>query len=161
MIKEICAVAAAATITISSNAFAGSCGPDAEITALAKNMYFEARGKAEGIDGLQMVGEVTLNRVNSHRYPNNVCDVVYQKNQFSWTHELKNHTPKEKGRWIVALQLAEDLINGDVEYFNNGATHYLNPVKVLKKRKKLPRWARVYKVVGKVGNHVFYTDGTS
>jgi len=43
----------------------------------------EARG--EGIEGMQAVHQVVLNRVNSRKYPSTICGVVLQKYQFSWT----------------------------------------------------------------------------
>jgi len=122
--------------------------------ALALNMYHEARG--EGSDGMQMVGEVTLNRVKSSRYPNTICKVVYQHKQFSWTHTVSNHTPHEKKLWSEAKEIAAKLMSGKAELFDNGATHFLNPKAV----KHMPRWARKFEVVGRVGNHVFYEHDT-
>jgi N-acetylmuramoyl-L-alanine amidase len=145
-----------ALMILASPAFADEkcISTEEEIENLALNIYHEARG--ESIDGMQMVGEVTLNRVASIRYPDNICDVIYQKSQFSWTHLIKDHTPHEDEAWETSLEIAEKLIREDVELFDNGATHYLNPDKV----SKLPRWARKFKIVGKVGRHVFYRRGT-
>ena len=47
------------------------------LMCLALNIYFEARN--ESIAGQIAVAEVTLNRVASKNYPNNVCGVIYQK----------------------------------------------------------------------------------
>jgi N-acetylmuramoyl-L-alanine amidase len=138
------------TTLFSSVAVANDCDYDKEIETLALNMYHEARG--DGIDSMQMVGEVTLNRVQSDRYPNNVCEVVYQRRQFSWTHMKKDHTPHEEKSWEVALELAENLVNGEIDYFDNGATHFLNPDKV----SRMPRWTKEFERVGRIGNHVFY-----
>jgi spore germination cell wall hydrolase CwlJ-like protein len=135
---------------LSSVAVAEDCYGDKEIEVLALNIYHEARG--EPIDGMQMVGEVTLNRVYHESYPDNICDVVYQRRQFSWTHTIKNHDPQEEESWAIALELAEGLINGEVEYFNNGATHFINPDKV----SRVPNWTYAFDTVGKIGNHVFY-----
>lgn len=121
-----------------------------EVEVLALNMYHEARG--EGTDHMQMVGEVTLNRTWHEAYPNDVCSVVYQKSQFSWTSQIKDPTPYEQEVWEVALELAENLLNGDIDYFDNGATHFLNPDKL----SRLPMWAQKFEKVGKLGNHVFY-----
>ena len=41
---------------------------------LALNMFFEARN--EDIMGQIMVADVTMNRVESNHYPDNVCDVA-------------------------------------------------------------------------------------
>lgn len=134
-----------------STVFADVCD---EYKTLALNIYHEARG--EGYTGMQMVGEVTLNRVESRSHPDNICDVVYQPYQFSWTHTVSDVEPKEEEIWEQAEILAENLINGEIEYLNTGATHFLNPDAV----SKIPRWTRVYEKVGRVGNHVFYTDGS-
>jgi len=65
-----------------------------QISCLASNIYFEARG--EPVDGQVAVAFVTLNRVASQDFPDNICDVVKQKRrvesigntrvvcQFSW-----------------------------------------------------------------------------
>lgn len=126
------------------------CDPEEQIEVLALNMYHEARG--EGIDSMQMVGEVTLNRVNHHRYPNDICSVVYQPSQFSWTRVIKNHEPSEEKSWKKALEISESLLNEELELFDNGATHFLNPNKV----SRMPLWTKSFEVVGKMGNHVFY-----
>jgi N-acetylmuramoyl-L-alanine amidase len=131
-----------------------ACSFDSQVHALALNMYHEARG--EGHDGMQMVGEVTLNRVEHPEYPNSVCRVVYQDGQFSWTRLKRDPTPHDEELWADALELARLLLNDDIELFDNGATHFLNPTIV----PRLPRWARTYEVVGRVGNHVFYVRGS-
>ncbi len=48
---------------------------------LARAMYFESNRSSR--DGMIAVGTVVMNRVNSPQYPNTVCDVVGQKNQFA------------------------------------------------------------------------------
>jgi spore germination cell wall hydrolase CwlJ-like protein len=163
MKKYILLIVATLCIAISSSAaVARSCDPSDpgdQITALALNMYFEARGdgktKAERLQAMQMVGEVTLNRVASDNYPDSICEVVYQKHQFSWT-KRKDKTPREIDEWLLAVELAVDLVHGNVEYFNNGATHFINPRGV----KRMPRWTARLEKVGKVGSHIFYTDNS-
>jgi N-acetylmuramoyl-L-alanine amidase len=144
------AVLVAYLLTASVSVAQADCSFDSQVHTLALNMYHEARG--EGPDGMQMVGEVTLTRVEDEAYPDNVCSVVYQRRQFSWTHTKKDHTPHDKELWQLALELAKSLLNGEIELFDTGATHFLNPDKV----RTLPRWARTYERVGRVGNHVFY-----
>jgi spore germination cell wall hydrolase CwlJ-like protein len=65
-----------------------------QVSCLASNIYFEAR--SEPVDGQIAVAFVTLNRVESSEFPDNICDVVKQKTrverigdkrvvcQFSW-----------------------------------------------------------------------------
>jgi N-acetylmuramoyl-L-alanine amidase len=137
---------------VSTAAVAEDCN---EVEVLALNMYHEARG--EGHDGMQMVGEVTLNRMYHTAYPDNICDVVYQRRQFSWTHTKRDHTPYEQELWELSLELAEALLNGEIDYFDNGATHFIN----LNRVSRVPRWARVYDRVGRIGNHTFYARNQS
>ena len=64
-----------------------------ELDCLAKNIYWEAA--SESFEGKVAVAQVTLNRVNSKKFGNTVCGVVFQKNviyekmvcQFSWVCE--------------------------------------------------------------------------
>ena len=53
------------------------------VDCLARNVYYEARG--ESLAGQYAVAEVTMNRKASLGYPKTVCDVVYQRDAFSWT----------------------------------------------------------------------------
>lgn len=57
-----------------------------QVQCLASNIYFEAR--SETVRGQIAVAFVTLNRVQSDLFPDNICDVVKQKTrgtcQFSW-----------------------------------------------------------------------------
>ena len=64
-----------------------------ELECLAKNIYWEAA--SESFEGKVAVAQVTMNRVNSKKFGNSVCGVVFQKNviyekivcQFSWVCE--------------------------------------------------------------------------
>lgn len=48
----------------------------ADVDCLSEAMYFEARG--EGDKGLEAVGYVVTNRVESQRFPGSICEVVHQ-----------------------------------------------------------------------------------
>jgi len=136
-----------------------------EIECLAKNMYFEARG--EGEQGQNAVAFVTINRVRSDRYPNNVCDVVYQARtnsrgvplrnqcQFSWYCDGRVDTVTERIYNRIERRAEYIYVN---YYFNDmmddttdGATHYhSNEVD--------PYWSRHrnYQYVASIGHHLFY-----
>ena len=80
-----------------------------DLECLTKNVHFEARG--EGEKGMELVGHTTINRVLSKRFPNTVCDVVYQRKQFSWTHDSNPdiiYTEAEKHR---AEQIAKEVLH--------------------------------------------------
>jgi N-acetylmuramoyl-L-alanine amidase len=143
------AIIVALAIIVAQPAFA-ECDYNKQLKALALNIYHEARG--EGKEGMQMVGEVVLNRVDHSKYPDTICDVVYQSGQFSWVKQMKNHAPKEEEMWSLSMRMAERLLNGDITLYDNGATHFLNPKVV----RKMPLWAIKFDKVATVGNHVFY-----
>ena len=46
------------------------------LACMATAIFFEARG--EPMVGQVAVAQVIMHRVNDHRYPDNVCDVVKQ-----------------------------------------------------------------------------------
>ncbi len=48
---------------------------------MARAMYFESNRSSR--DGMIAVGSVVINRVQSDAFPNTVCGVVSQKNQFA------------------------------------------------------------------------------
>jgi hypothetical protein len=57
------------------------------LSCIALNVYFEAR--SDNMSGQYAVAHVVLNRVQDNRWPNDVCNVVTQRNdnnvcQFSW-----------------------------------------------------------------------------
>lgn len=53
-----------------------------DVKCLAMNIYHEARG--EPLAGQVAVAAVTVNRSRDKRFPNGICEVVYQRDQFSW-----------------------------------------------------------------------------
>ena len=56
-----------------------------ELYCLAKNIYFESRNQPKL--GQIAVAQVTMNRVNSPKFPNSVCGVVQQGGEtVSYTH---------------------------------------------------------------------------
>ena len=119
---------------------------------LAMNVYHEARG--EVIEGQMAVAHVTLNRVNHHKFPETICDVVYQNKQFSWTHTIKDKTPWEIKAWNQAKVIARDVMIGNTVDPTNGATFYhANYVN--------PYWTKSMEVSKVIGLHIFYTwNGT-
>lgn len=63
---------------------------DRQLSCLARNIYFEAGN--EPFEGKVAVAQVTINRAQAGGFPDDICQVVYQKNvfyervicQFSW-----------------------------------------------------------------------------
>ena len=115
---------------------------------LAQNIYFEARN--QDIEGQRLVAEVTMMRVATLGFPSTVCGVVWENGAFSWTQDGKSDHPKEEEAWLLAQQIAADvLINGCDLCIN--ATHYATI-------SADPYWADDFDVVGIWGDHIFYGE---
>lgn len=128
---------------------------------LALNLYHEARGDSEL--GQKAVGWVTLNRVHSSRYPDTICDVVYQARldsngnpvrnqcQFSWWCDGKSDTPRNAEMWERMQHVAHYVMQnyGEVEDVTSGAimyhASYVNPY-----------WASSYDRTVRIDTHIFY-----
>ena len=134
-------------LSLSTAAVAGGCDSSKELQALALNIYHEARGESE--KGMRMIGEVTINRTASSLYPDTICEVVYQKGQFSWVSK-KDKTPKEKGSWRKSLKIAKELLDENVNSYPHLATHFVN----LSAAK--PSWTKRFNKVETIGGHTFY-----
>ena len=101
----------------------------AALMCLAMNVYHEAR--SEPMVGQYAVAHVVINRVNSTRWPNDVCSVVHQgldrgrhKCQFSWYCDGKSDKAHEEVPWARALIVADNVLRGKIEDPTKGATHY-------------------------------------
>jgi len=114
---------------------------------MSLNIYHEARG--ERVEGQIAVAQVTINRQEDKRWPDSICGVVYQDKQFSWTHMIEDHSPKDFKAWNKAQVIARDVMIGNVEDPTQGATHYhANWVN--------PAWADSYRLTKVIGVHLFY-----
>jgi len=133
---------------------------------LALNIYHEARGS--NFADQAAVADVVLNRVDDARYPDSICEVVYQGKQkpswkdpnvmvmvrnmcqFSWYCDGKSDEPKDTDAWRQAQQTAYMMsVHNDFRGITEGATHYhANYVK--------PKWARDFQLIGRIGDHIFY-----
>jgi spore germination cell wall hydrolase CwlJ-like protein len=125
---------------------------------LALNVYFETR--SQGIGEMIAVSEVVMNRVESPRYPNTVCEVVRQgihyngypiknKCQFSWHCDGLSDVPKNLAAWELSKQVAEGVLLGRTKGSVGKAIHYHADY-------VYPSWAKVRPIVGKIGTHIFY-----
>lgn len=120
-----------------------------ELGCLAMNIYHEGRG--ESAKGRAAIASVTMNRVRSKRYPDTVCEVVWQRKQFSWTHvAARHHVIANANAWRQAVVIAELFISGAESSEVGDATHY-HTVHVQ------PSWQDDSKLVALVGDHVFYS----
>lgn len=137
-----------------------------EVSCLALNMYFEARG--EDRRGQDAVGFVTLNRVKSDKYPDTVCEVIYQADtnssgfplrnrcQFSWYCDGRpdiavEHIYREIEFRAEYIYVNYYLNSGYIDDITDGSTHYHATYVE-------PFWSRHenYQQVASIGDHVFY-----
>ena len=139
---------------------------DAETTCLAKNMYFEAKGQPKA--GQIAVSLVVMNRVKDSRFPNTICEVVYQgptskwwkeehdkdvpirnKCQFSWFCDGKSDEIRDVYAYSGLYLLATRVIDGRYDGMLEGSTHYhatyVNPY-----------WAKTKTYIAQIGDHIFY-----
>ena len=67
----------------------------AALLCLSMNVFHEA--KNQSVEGQIAVAEVVMNRVADTRYPNTVCEVVYQgPTRESWKTKKQKDLPKYK-----------------------------------------------------------------
>lgn len=129
---------------------------------LALNVYWEARSEPEL--GQRAVAAVTLNRVKSEAFPNDVCSVVRQGGerrnhcQFSWWCDGKNDDPNDTKAWDNAQRIAQaaliDRNNQQIDDPTHGALFYhATYVK--------PTWAERMVKTKRIGQHIFFVNTTS
>lgn len=123
----------------------------------AQNLYFETSG--EPYKGKVAVIFVVANRVKDQRWPNDVCEVIWQKkwkrkkrrfiSQFSWTTDGKSDTPRDLKEWYRCLLIAQAWKDKKLKNNVGNATHY-HSVAVK------PWWRKKYRHVASIGRHIFY-----
>ena len=127
--------------------------PD-EKYCLQQNIYFEARDQSEL--GKRAVAWVTLNRVDDSRYPDTICEVVWQKKQFSWTHDGKSDVPSdnviEQRAWKRAGEVTESVL---FKYYS-GSNKLVGDAVMFHADYVAPYWMDHYEEVVTIDNHIFY-----
>lgn len=78
-----------------------------EKECMMRAMYFESNRSSA--DGMLAVGTVVMNRLNDSRYPQSVCGVVGQKNQFA---QGVLSRPMTDSGAILASQMADAVLSG-------------------------------------------------
>jgi spore germination cell wall hydrolase CwlJ-like protein len=126
-----------------------------QLDCLAINIYREAG--YEPFEGKVAVAQVTMNRVATGKFGDDVCGVVYQKNvimekvvcQFSWACDaVHKNRPINKAAYNESYEVAKKvLLEGfqlsvlkEALYYH---ADYINP-----------RWN--LEKIGKIGQHIFY-----
>lgn len=126
-----------------------------EISCLAKNLYFEARGETE--EGQIAVASVTLNRVKKKYYPNSVCGVVnFKANNrcaFSWTCDKNPDVVTDRKAYRKMQSIAEIMyakFRSGKQYDPTDGALYFHAVHVQ------PEWVEAKVRLIQIGDHIFY-----
>ena len=125
------------------------------LDCLAMNVYREAGH--ESFEGKVAVAQVTLNRVNSNKFPRDVCAVVYQKSrftervvcQFSWYCDSKHRNrPVDDEAYEESYKVAKMVFLEDfrLESIKDALYYHADYVN--------PNWK--LKRITKIGTHIFY-----
>lgn len=128
-----------------------------ELECMTRNIYYEAA--TEPAEGKLAVAQITMNRVASAQFPNDVCAVVYQKTrfsertvcQFSWYCDASMQRRRVvDDLWLESRAAAKKvMLEGwrlpSLERSMYYHADYVNP-----------QW-RLDRVI-KIGRHIFYQD---
>jgi N-acetylmuramoyl-L-alanine amidase len=132
-----------------------------QVDCLAKNIYHEARN--DGMTGQRAVAWATMNRTKSEKYPDTICDVVYQaelndngiplknKCQFSWFCDGKSDDITDQAAWNVSAKIAEEVFaayGDEIDPTNGAIMYHANYVE--------PFWVSSYTETARIDSHIFY-----
>ena len=147
-----------------------------EARCLAENIYHEARN--QGTAGWLAVASVTMNRVIDNRFPNTICEVVFQAEtkeswktkskkdilaserifnpirhrcQFSWYCDGKSDDINNVSVYMEIMQFSRLLLTSETVMFDitDGATFYHAD-------SITPSWAKSKIKTIEIGDHIFY-----
>ena len=132
-------------------------GVDDEIECITRNVYHESRSETEV--EWKAITDVVYNRFISDKYPDDICDVVMQPSQFSWTlmkeSELIRREQKEPKRYnLIRKQVSEWVLQWHTGHYTASddtktAMHY-------HKKDVKPYWRNNYTRVAVIGEHIYY-----
>jgi spore germination cell wall hydrolase CwlJ-like protein len=126
-----------------------------QLGCLAKNIYHEAAN--EPFEGKAAVAQVTLNRVASGKFPDDICKTIYQKNmfyekvvcQFSWTCDrVLKIKPLNDAAYNESMAVAKKVLLEGFRLPSLKNALYYHAAYID------PKWNR--KRVARIGQHIFY-----
>lgn len=125
-----------------------------EQQCLAEAIYFEA--VTEPLKGQAAVAQVVLNRVRNPTFPNTICGVVYQNEdwrnrcQFSFACDRIPDRVTNKAKFRTAKDIALAVTAGKIYLKEVGDSTHYHATYVR------PNWGRTMRKVGRIGLHIFY-----
>ena len=130
---------------------------------LAANIYHEA--SVEGDQGKRAVAWVTLNRVVDEKYPDTICEVVYQARtdedgdpikgecQFSWYCDGKGDDIADMSAWNRSIMIATEVMNDwgrETDPTGDAIMYHADYVD--------PFWVSSYERTVQIDTHIFYKE---
>lgn len=130
----------------------GAAPIDDPLTCLARSVYWEAKG--EGVEAMEAVANVVMNRLTAEEFPDSICAVVKDGDesgpcQFGWWCDGKPDQAAELEQYEIALDVARRALNQELTRRTDGALFFHGAG-------ENPSWADKFTRTTKVGNHVFY-----
>lgn len=144
--------------TLIAGLFLATSAQADSLDCLAKNVYFEAGNQS--LLGKYAVAWVTLNRVDHDFYPDKICEVVWQPDQFAWTNDGKSDTPSqnalEQAQWeiskVVAKIAYDNWKSGEQCPFGTPVMFHADYVS--------PQWRYSYNQLVQIDDHIFYGENS-
>lgn len=149
-----------------------------EKSCLVCNIYHEARG--ESLAGQTAVAIITMNRVRDARYPDTICDVVWQKSQvtrteedeegneisrtfwvgqFSWIIDGKSDRAYDKEALRIATQISDLVMAARNDSYAAVRIEGINEFTLWYHRHDVnPEWSRYKYMTAEIGSHEFFTE---
>ncbi|MEM8696767.1 MAG: cell wall hydrolase [Pseudomonadota bacterium] len=118
---------------------------DSDLICLVKIVRHEAANQS--MTGQLAVAQLVMNRVNSPRFPNTICDVAHQRGQFFNTNAY--NPSRDDQRWANAMEVAIDARNGISDPVIDDAVFYHAAY-------VSPRFHRSRPRVAQIEDHIFY-----
>jgi len=118
---------------------------DADLICLAKIVRHEAANQS--MTGQLAVAQLVMNRVNSPRFPNSICNVAHQRGQFFNTNAY--NPSRNDQRWANAMEVALDARNALSDPVVGDAVFYHAAYVT-------PRFHRSRPRVAQIEDHIFY-----
>lgn len=118
-----------------------------ELRCLALNVYHEARGESRA--GQIGVAQITVNRAESaFRNKTTICSVVYDTQQFSWTHSKRHLRPMGEA-WEASLEVAKEVADGlRIRGLETSLFFHATSIRT-------PHWARHMVPLQAIGQHTY------
>jgi spore germination cell wall hydrolase CwlJ-like protein len=131
-----------------------------QLECMTRNIYWEAG--SEPFEGKVAVAQVVLNRVETGRFGNDVCGVIYQRNtimskivcQFSWVCESEARTrPIYPALYKESEEVAKKVLleNFRLPSLKTAIYYHADYIKT--------DWGKPQ--VAKIGRHIFYSERVS